>query len=723
MKNIKNYFELKLALAVSILFATIGVAQPVIQVPATCNVVVAGTGATAATGLGGRVGNGGIVTMADPFDNAGAAGDFTYITNGTVLIGWTLYGDLSVQTANVPPAAGVYGSGATTPLNIESYNRRFRPAEGPTPLLPTSNSKWGRSKGRVRVSYSAPPCNNFIEFEIFKTYNLTPPSVVPPIIGPDCVEPNKTYTYSVDQIASDNADDAIGFDKYYWSGIPGGALNIYNSADKSSITFTTGGSVTAFTLQCCYGRANVWDGDAGGANTTCVNKAVKIVPVAPTITPTLSQIPASNCVATGTASTSYSFPVVAGETYLWTSTNGAWILSQSLSAGNWVLGINFNTDNNPGRLTLKITSACNPVEFNYQINRTLAPGLGIVGTPANACLTAPANYSLPTSAIGNYTTWSITPIVANGPTVTNGVAPNSSTTVTPGTASGAFSLIATSHSSTACTSTNTSIAFNIPPAAPVFTGTSPTCVPKSTTLITSISVTPVAASGYVWDLTSAPGWSITANSTSSNPTFTSGSSGASVILKVKRTGTGGCDSAQASLNITYLVVNTFPSAGGFDQYILSCGTASSWTINGLAAVPSGNVIIAGNVLLIGGPGPAPTAVCANTTFNGSPIVICATSFGSHGLKQSNPNPSSSTKDAIQGVKIFPNPNDGNFTIQVDAATQNASATLIDNTGKEIANYTLHQGENSIQNAGVAKGSYFVILKVDGQQEARQIMIK
>lgn len=722
MKNIKNYFDLKLALAISLLFATIGVAQPVIQVPATCNVVVAGTGTGAVTGLGGRVGNGGIVTMPDPFDIAGAGGNFTYVPNGTTLLGWGLLGDISVQTASVPPAAGVYGSGATSPLNIESYNKNLRPTESPNPLLPTSDSKWGRSKGRVMVTYSAPPCNNSITFEVFKIYTLVAPSVVPPIIGPGCVAPNTTYTYSVDRIASDNTDDAIGFDKYYWSGYPIGAFDIYSSADRSSITFTTGPTVSPFTLQCCYGRANPWDGDAGATPSTCATKLIKVVPLAPTITPALSPT-VSNCIATGTVSASYSFPVVAGDTYLWTSTNGAWTLSQSLVGPNWVLNINFNNDNNPGKLTLKITGSCNPIEFNYQINRTLAPGLGIIGTPANACLTSGANYSLPLNALGNYTTWSITPVVAGGPTVTNGAAPNSSTTVTPGATAGAYSLVATSHSSTTCTSTSTSIAFNVPPPAPVFAGTSPTCVPKATAGINTISITPVAASGYVWDLSSAPGWFITANGTSSNPTFTSGSSGTSVILKVKRTGTGGCDSAQATLNITYLVVNTFPSAGGFDQYILSCGTTPSWTINGSPAVPSGNVIIAGNVLLIGGPGPAPTSVCAATTVNSVPFTVCATSFGTHGLKHAGTNQTGSMRQTIDEVKIFPNPNDGNFIIQVDAITENATATLIDNTGKEIANYTLHHGENNIRNAGIAKGSYFVILKVDGRQEARQMIIK
>jgi len=51
------------------------------------------------------------------------------------------------------------------------------------------------------------------------------------------------------------------------------------------------------------------------------------------------------------------------------------------------------------------------------------------------------------------------------------------------------------------------------------------------------------------------------------------------------------------------------------------------------------------------------------------------------------------------------------------------AMLVDNNGKKIATIKLHQGENDIQNSGIAVGNYFVILDIDGQQETRKIIIK
>ncbi|WP_396155206.1 T9SS type A sorting domain-containing protein, partial [Flavobacterium sp.] len=71
----------------------------------------------------------------------------------------------------------------------------------------------------------------------------------------------------------------------------------------------------------------------------------------------------------------------------------------------------------------------------------------------------------------------------------------------------------------------------------------------------------------------------------------------------------------------------------------------------------------------------------------------------------------------------PNPNNGNFTIKVAGFNESASATLTDFSGNEIQTYKLHNGDNKIEKEGLQSGTYFVVLRVDGKQEARQIIIK
>lgn len=232
-------------------------AQPVVKVPPACEVLVAGSGPGTMLGFGGVVGSGGVVAMPDPFDIPGGAGDFKIITNGTTGHGWNLLGDISLQTAG-----GIITSGAGTIQNIESFNKNVRPTEA----APPSTGTLARSKGQVRISYTQPPCNATIAFDILKVYPNTGSGngYVPPIVGPGCWDPNTVVTYSVDAVASDNLSDAMGTDVYYWEVTDGSSpiTPSYTSSDGSSITFTTPAAISGiWTVSCAYGRANPWDGD------------------------------------------------------------------------------------------------------------------------------------------------------------------------------------------------------------------------------------------------------------------------------------------------------------------------------------------------------------------------------------------------------------------------------------------------------------------------------
>ena len=574
MKNFKLFFNSKLVVAFVLLSANFGFAQPVIRVPATCNVVVAGSGVGAVTGFGGQVGNGGVVAMPDPY----SAAVFTYIPNSTTVTGWKLLGDLSMGTSTLPLYNNpIVSDGAVTQVKIQSYNKTYRSSE----LYP--DPTWARSKGKVTVSYSA-TCGGSISFEVFKVYvpNAvlpTQPTNIPKIVGPTCLLPNTQYTYSVDQIASDNAGDAIGFDSYYWSGIPASYLiptNLYNSADTSSITFTTSATVTGFTLKCCYGRANnTFDGGnssvlstATGIHTTCVSLALVPSPVAPvfsatTLSSTTTTLNNSltGCLQTGQTSFSVTYPnppvTTPATTYTWSVGNTGW------SYNNNTTGTTTTTfsgiDNNPGQIKLTVNNgSCNPVDFVYQINRTFVSTgtTPLAISPANTCVSAGSTTTFSINGLGNGTTWSLSPSIA-GATITPTTVGSSMSLFLPTTATGTYTLTATGNTTGAYLTCGGSITTSIyiKPAAPT-TPSGATCVVRNggpSQTYTCSTVT--GATGYLWSFPA--GWSATAVTTTSptvtiTPNGTSNSGSISVIAL----GVAGsnCNSASSpSLAINYSV--------------------------------------------------------------------------------------------------------------------------------------------------------------------------
>ena len=581
MNNLNTIFKSKyLVLAIVLFSACFGYAQPVqvvVRVPVGCNVVVPGLGGS--TGFGGTVGDQGVVAMPDPFPF-----DF-FIANpsaGVTIGTWSLLGDLSFKDGSGPnlwdnPIISYVGN--TAP--IRSYNKKLRPSEN---VLPLFDPIWGRSKGRVKLTYSA-TCGGSITFEVYKVYlnnpRATPPSNVPQIVGnTTCLLPNTQYTFSVDQIASDNANDSIGFDSYYWSGIPNGASVNYYSADFSSITFTTGVTVPATsTLTCCYGRVNpTWDG--GISNTapngttilhqTCVSIGLKPAPVAPPINstvPTTLGITATNlngCLDTGVSSFSLTYPNIPvttpATTYTWSVVSGVgWNIGTTTSGANTTMTVT-GIDNNPGILKLTIYNGCTPVDFIYNIRRRfVAPSMAI--SPANTCVLAGSTNTFTTNGLANGTSWSISPTVTGFPANNLANVGSSLTFTLPSTATGSYTLTASGNTSGTYTTCGGSVTTTIyvKPATPTNLA-GPTCVTRnggSAVTYTCDAVT--GATGYKWSFPS--GWTTgNATVTTSTPTVTitpngnTGSGSVTVVALGVTGATPACDSTSATLPINYAIV-------------------------------------------------------------------------------------------------------------------------------------------------------------------------
>ncbi|WP_445454015.1 T9SS type A sorting domain-containing protein [Flavobacterium sp. 25HG05S-40] len=727
-----TYIRIYLLVIVCSLKTFTNFAQPIIKVPRYCEVVVAGNGQGTSTGFGGAVGDGGIVVMPDPFDYPGEEGNFYCSLNEFELIKWELLGDLSLQTETNYNQAIQFVAGAN-PVNIQSYNKKLRFGEMPSASLPDLDTSWARSKGRIVVTYYDRRCINKITFDVYKRYKSDrKKNSVPPIDGADCVLPNTVYTFSVDPIASDNPNDEIGFDKYYWSGIPENCTLLYSAADNSSITLKTGENVPSFILQCCYGRANDWDGENSSNHTTCSSKSI----ISTLLNPEYIVAPPT-CHPTGTGAFTIVYPNTTSASYLWTTSNLSWQITSVVGVSTTTVTVT-TPDNNNGRLELTMTSACNTtVTIPYQVNRNLTGSLIAPNTtsPGSICMTAGSSnnqFFLGNTAAANNVTWTVTsPLAGAAANITlSAVSGQPSSTVAVAIGANApvntiYTLTATANTTPfpACTATAVNYTFSVRPQTPTFAGAN--CVVRGSS-VTSISVNPVAGvatNGYTWAPLPA-GVTCTANCNTVNPTFLMNGTGNTSLLKVTAAGTSGCNSLVGSKSINYYTVVTTP--GPFsDSYAVNgaCGTVTSWTVNGLNyTASSGNIGISGtqnNTLTISGSGGGPiTQVCANYP---GPIVVCATSFGTSTLKQANPNPN--PKNLKENIIIFPNPNDGNFDIQINEVKESASATITDMTGKKLGTYELTKGENKIKNKNLSSGTYIVVIDVDGKQESQRIIIK
>lgn len=538
----------KIHLAIAIMLA--GVATSVAQtvtVPTNCTVVSTNIALGGVLGSGGKVTSGGIVTMPDGVSPNGGTFTFTGpsgVTLGSV-ISWSLSGDLSsaITTPNNYGSPVQPINGTTT--TIISYNKTFRPSEGVAPSVAT----WGRSKGKVAVNYTTnlTLCPGVfiggnVSFEIFKTFTTTPT-----IVGPTCVEAGKQCTFSVDQVASDNAGDAIGFDQYYWTGMPATVLgSTYYSADNSSITFTPTTS-SAFNLKCCIGRANPWNGGTaliqavGG--TTCVTKAVGAAPSQPTFTTN----PNGLCVPTGTGLNPFTINYTSANTCSWNMGITGWtIASQTASS----VTINTNGFNNPGVITLTVSNGtCTPLTFQYQINRSFTTAVAIAPLIAgNTCLLSGSTnnmFNISTSASANPTTWTIAPAGAGVTLVTS--IPNSTVAVNVASTAtaGLYTLTA---KSTSCNG-NITYQFRVKPKVPTITGNA--CVIKGA--LTAQTYTCVASTGATYTWVFPTGWNAPSFTTTTNTITVTPSSTTAVLngtATVTANGIVGCNNT-ASFAINY----------------------------------------------------------------------------------------------------------------------------------------------------------------------------
>ncbi len=67
----------------------------------------------------------------------------------------------------------------------------------------------------------------------------------------------------------------------------------------------------------------------------------------------------------------------------------------------------------------------------------------------------------------------------------------------------------------------------------------------------------------------------------------------------------------------------------------------------------------------------------------------------------------SSNESIVNTALYPNPNDGSFTLNFSETIQNISVSIVDITGKILSSETFLNSENIAFNHNLSSGIYFV----------------
>ncbi len=110
---------------------------------------------------------------------------------------------------------------------------------------------------------------------------------------------------------------------------------------------------------------------------------------------------------------------------------------------------------------------------------------------------------------------------------------------------------------------------------------------------------------------------------------------------------------------------------------------------------------------LNGPGYTPLT-CSSITF---PFINCFT-----GINEINRNKIT--------IKLYPNPNNGSFKLQVDSDIKNGELILVNSLGQKVYGQKITQGENQIITNNLAKGLYhYLILENKNQVSEGKIAIE
>lgn len=287
---------------------------------------------------------------ADPSQTFNFAASLPGLTYSS--LSWTAEGGVEIVGSPNGSSVSVRSKSGTT--NAEEYSRyakgRLRlVAEVDTTIIPPGceSCEWGQwSKA---FGY---------EVLIYKTFDWSGNSIV----GPSCVNPGDSVTYSVAPWVSLHDAKVVGFDDYYWD-IPDSLVDseLYYSADQSSETFVVSENIAGMTISARIGKYNCLEGVTQQAPLTLTLDNEVPVPILS------GMVDNSYCLPFGTDSVTFTVSNASPEVdYNWDLRTWR-ILSQNGNGSS----ITFKPENNEQTIMLNITGGCSEKTYLYDVNRSL----------------------------------------------------------------------------------------------------------------------------------------------------------------------------------------------------------------------------------------------------------------------------------------------------------------------------------------------------------------
>jgi hypothetical protein len=509
------------------------------------------------------------------------------------------------------------------------------------------------------------------------------PAAAGTVTGPASVCcPGTGYVYTVPVIANAST--------YNWT-LPSGAI-ITSGSNTNSIT-------VSFPAGSTSGNVSVFGSSICGNGTASPNLAVTVnlLPV-PTITGSTSL-----CVNSGFCI----YTTEAGMTnYTWTISSGGVI---NYGSGTNQITVSWIT---AGAQTVSVIytsvagcTAAAPTVKNVTVNPLPGPAGTITGIPSVCAGQSGVYYS--TTVIANATTyvWSL----PAGATITSGGGTNS-IVISFGT--NAVSGNITVQGNNVCGNGTVSqpypvIVVQLPAAAGTITGDSSVCEGDAAVVY---SVTPIAnATGYEWSVPTGAIIVAGANTHSITVNFPAGTSSGNVTVY----GTDYCGNGPVSPDFP-VTVNPVPPAPVITAFwnllTSSAPTGNQWYFNGTATGVTTQTYAVNRsgdytctVTLLG---------CTSPFSNTLNVVIAGTE----------------NKDQQERIAIFPNPNEGQFTLMINGSSQETvcDVSVLNNLGVTIFEMkdlkVRDQFRQNIDLRPAPNGVYTVIVKDGNTSVVRKIVI-
>lgn len=529
----------------------------------------------------------------------------------------------------------------------------------------------------VTVTYTNPSgCSALSPGTLNVTVNANP---TPTITGPNNLCQGATgATYTTE----------AGMSNYVWNVSSGGTITSGSGTNSITVTWNGGG---AQTVSVNYNNAS---------GCSAPNPAVYNVTVNPTPTPSIMGDP-TPCVSTSP----YIYYTESGMTsYQWSISSGGTIVS---GQGTSTVQVVWNT---PGlqSLSLQVVSptGCTmsaPYTKTIMVN-PLPNTAGTITGPTTLCAGSTANYSV--APILNALSYSWT--VPAGASITSGAGTNN-ITVSFGTnaSSGDITVAGVNNCGTGVPSSLAVTVNPLPGAAGAINGPTSVCQGQSNV---TFSVAPIPnATSYVWSVPSGVSITSGTNTNTIKVSFTEGAASGNFSVY----GTNACGNGTPSPNF-YVTVNPIPPTPTI--------TLDGNTLN--SSAPNGNQWYRNNT-----PIPGATQQTYVVTESGSYYVVVT-------LNGCSSAPSNIIEVTITGItvvdetafSIFPNPNNGQFTINVNIPGESEfHLVLFNSIGEKIweqkgirasEKWTQHFDMNTLR-----PGIYNAVLFNDKTQITRRVIIQ